>query len=463
MKQHIKKEISLNRYFIIFLAHAILSLICALLLWGCLLYAAAFFNLILPANTVEHSVAAWRAALDEHTVITPDTLPAGTSYAFFDSQGNLLQSDLTEKDLETAAELSSPAAQGDMRKKGTSVYIKFPTDSGCAIVAYRLIASFSSPFLQRLFPNAELFFLLLLFFMLIADFIFIAVRYARKLNKELQKLAAVAAQIGQQNLVFDIQKTRLSEFNRILDSLKQLKTDLQRSLKEQWAMEQQKKRQLAALTHDIKAPLSIIAGNAELLSETAQTDKQREYTAFILEHAAQIKRYVAEMMELSAPNRTSDTTVGLHKLLSHAVKNAETLGKEKQLSCCLTVHDLPKPFPVPKDKLQRILDNLIDNAVQYSPKQGTVFLRASYAADMLHLQIQDEGAGFSAEALSLATAEFYRSDKGRSSKEHFGLGLAIVRQIVTELGGTLRLENAVEKGALVTVEIPVRSLSENAI
>ena len=301
---------------------------------------------------------------------------------------------------------------------------------------------------------------MLLLLLIFADLVLIAIRHARKLSKELQKLAAAAEQIRSQTLDFDVQRTKLTEFNRIMDSLEQLKTDLKHSLGEQWAMEQLKKRQLTALAHDIKTPLAIVKGNAELLAETRLTEEQREYTAFILSHAEQIHRYVVGMMEISEPTSASDTFCEIRELLSSACRNIENLGKKKRLSCSLRTEDLPKSLPVRSGGLQRILDNLIDNAVQYSPEEGIVFLTAELDGNDLFVRVQDQGNGFSGEALSLAAAEFYRSDSSRNSKEHFGLGLAIAKQIVTELGGTLRLENASPKGGLVTVKLPVDFLSQ---
>lgn len=447
----------------IFLAHALLSLLCVGALWVCLLFASTYFQVVTPANAVERAVSDWCAGIDPHTLIAPDEIPSGADYAIFDHNGTLLQTNLNESALKTAASLAASNDPVNIRRSvpsiGSYIYLKINTDTQCVIVAYRLVSSFRSPLLRRFLPNAELFFLLLLFFLLAADFIFIAVRYARKLKRELLKLAAAADQIGRQNLDFDVPETRLSEFNKIMDSLEHLRTDLKRSLKEQWAMEQQKKLQLAALTHDIKTPLSIITGNAELLLETNQTKEQREYTTFILEHTNQIHRYVTGILELSRPDDVvSDHTHDLGELLSATVQMAESLGKNKNLSCLLTAENLPDFLPIPKEKLQRILTNLIDNGVQYSPKDGTIYLSACLEDGKLLLCVQDEGEGFSKEALIYATDEFYRSDKSRNSKEHFGLGLAIVRQIVTELNGTIRLENVKGKGALVTVSLPLDML-----
>ena len=450
----LKKERSLNHFFIIFLAHALLSFILIALLWIVLLSAASSFHILIPANTVERSVSSWLATLDGHSSITPEEIPSGAEYAFFNTDNMLLQTTLEENALETAVEFAASNDLTSIRRNSTYIYLRIDTDTQHVIIAYRLMATFASSFLRRIFPNAEIVFLLLLLFMLAADFIFIAIRYARKLNAELQKLDSAARQIGAQNLDFDVEKTKLSEFNRIMDSLEHLKTDLQHSLKEQWFLEQRKKQQLTALAHDIKTPLAIITGNAELLSETKQTKEQEEYTAFILKHTAQIHRYVTGMIAISRTAADKDSVCDIRDLLTVTVQNIEILGNRKQLSCSLSVEDLPDPLSVPKDNLQRILDNIIDNAVQYSPGNGTIFLCVRFAAHMLQIRVRDEGEGFTGEALALATTEFYRAEKSRSSKEHFGLGLTIAKQIVTELGGTLCLANAPEGGALVTICIP---------
>ncbi len=463
MEQYIKKwktkknKYSLNRFFIVFLAHALLSFLFVTGLWVCLLSAATALHLILPANAVEHAISDWMATLDGHTAITPGEIPEGAGYAFFDRQNRLLQTNLTGDALQDATELAFSEDQITIRRNASGFFLRMDTDSQHVVVSYQLRASFRPPLLNRLIPNAELFLFLSLLILLIADFLFIALRYARRLNRELQKLAAAADQIRTENLDFTVERTKLSEFNRIMDSLERLKTDLQQSLKEQWAMQQQKKRQLTALAHDIKTPLAIVSGNAELLSETDQTEEQKEYTAFILEHTEQIKRYVTDMLTLSRPDSFSGSVCDIKKLLSASAKDVESLGKKKGLSCLLRMADLPSSLPLPGDNVKRILANLTDNAVQYSPVNGIIYVDACLADNTFVLRIRDEGEGFSKKALAFATTEFYRGDESRSSKEHFGLGLFIAKQIVTQAGGTLRLENAPEKGALITVNLPLPS------
>ena len=102
-----KKEISLNRYFMIFLAHSVFSLVCTGILWAGILYAASLLNIIIPANTVERSVSAWRATLDGHSAIRPEDIPSGADYAFFNKDGMILQSTLDKDGLKTAGRLAS--------------------------------------------------------------------------------------------------------------------------------------------------------------------------------------------------------------------------------------------------------------------------------------------------------------------------------------------------------------------
>ena len=87
MEQNIKKERSLNRFFILFLAHAVLSFLCTTALWVCLLSASAYLGIVSPANTTEHAVSDWCASLDGQKTITPADIPAGAGYAFFDADG----------------------------------------------------------------------------------------------------------------------------------------------------------------------------------------------------------------------------------------------------------------------------------------------------------------------------------------------------------------------------------------
>ena len=272
-------------------------------------------------------------------------------------------------------------------------------------------------------------------------------------------------------LDFKIAQTNIREFNQVADSLDALRTELSRSLEEQWYLQQQKKRQFAALAHDIKTPLTIVRGNAELLAETDLDMEQTSYNQFVLKNTEQIQSYVTKMIETAKEDIPDEDSVSslpvlFRQFLDELCENTKSLGHKKDLSVSFTSETLPEYLPFSEAPMKRILNNLLDNAIYYSPDHGTVTLHTciippenstpgnSSVGRILQFTVSDEGCGFSAEALRLGTEEFYRDDTSRSDSSHFGMGLTIVKQLVDGMGGTLTLDNRPEGGGVVTVKLP---------
>ena len=161
-------------------------------------------------------------------------------------------------------------------------YVKRQTDTRIVVLTYDFRSAFANPTFRRLFPSAELLEVFLLLFLLLAAFVLVITRQAKYLSRELFHLQEAADEIRNQSLDFTIRPTAIREFNQVAASLDALKSELSASLKEQWHMQQQRRRQFSALAHDIKTPLTIVRGNAELLSETALDETQQSCNRFIL-------------------------------------------------------------------------------------------------------------------------------------------------------------------------------------
>ena len=113
-----------------------------------------------------------------------------------------------------------------------------------------------------------------------------------------------------------------------------------------------------------------------------------------------------------------------------------------------------------RDRLSQILVNLLDNAVKYTPKGGTVsFLAAKADANQVRIAVRDTGQGIPPNDLPRITERFYRVDKARSRVEGgTGLGLAIVKHLVQLHGGTLHIESEYGKGTTIEFMLPARQL-----
>ncbi|WP_313130440.1 histidine kinase dimerization/phospho-acceptor domain-containing protein [Anaerocolumna sp.] len=119
------------------------------------------------------------------------------------------------------------------------------------------------------------------------------------MRKELLILKNAALQIKEKNLGFEIHSTKVSDFNEILMSLDALKKELAASLTCCWKLEEERKSQFNALVHDIKTPLTIISGNAELLSESHLLKEDAKLNQNILEEVDQIQFYIQTLIEMN--------------------------------------------------------------------------------------------------------------------------------------------------------------------
>lgn len=450
----------LKKVFLNFFLQLILSLTGAFLLWFLLVFLLTGTGILLPANAVETQISEWMEDIDVSKELLTTDIPEGAEYAFFQTDSSLVSTNMDAESLAYAHSLTDSTDKKQQSSSATTIYKKIETDSQIVIIKYAIRAQFQVPFLRTVFPNAELFLLLLLLALLLTDLIFLCIHHAHKLEKELIPLQEAAEQIKKQNLDFNIPRTKIREFNKVLDSLDALKTELKHSLSRKWELEQQQRKQMSALAHDIKTPLTILRGNAELLAESELAFKQQEYVSYILDNTVQIQQYVTQILEISkqeALSYSAKEVCSLSELLAYIEDNCKNLGKEKHLQFLFQqAPALPKTINTNVEGLKRVLWNILDNAVFYSPQNGTVSFFVSFkpsksGQQQLIFSISDEGCGFSEEALRYATTEFYRDDKSRTSKEHFGMGLAIANQILSQLGGELILKNGVPKGALVEI------------
>ena len=221
-----------------------------------------------------------------------------------------------------------------------------------------------------------------------------------------------------------------------------------------------------------RRPLTIVRGNAELLSETALDPTQQTCNRFILENAAQIQDYLSRIIELAKTDdpaaysaecrfRAQLHTASFSTICSGIKKSRS----EKRTACSFFSTETLPAVPCHCRNIRRgvFLNNLLDNAVYYSPHKGTVTLDAAIRdykdapekESTLFLTVSDEGPGFCEDAPALRHGSLYRESADRNDKSHFGLGLSIADQLARGLGGSIALCNAPAGGAVVIVKLPL--------
>ena len=251
-------------------------------------------------------------------------------------------------------------------------------------------------------------------------------------------------------------RARVRELGATLKAMDDLRQNLAESLESQWGMEQQRRLELAALTHDLKTPLSVISGNAELLGggrldrgpagECGRHFPQRPPPPGLCGPAAGHDR-------LRGRPQPGEGEVSLPALAEGWREVGQSLcGAKPAAFRCPEVPRLE--LAVYRGDLDRAVSNLLDNAARYTPAGGTVTLSVTADGETLTIAVEDTGPGFSAGGPGPGEQAFYTSDASRPQEGHMGMGLYFAAQTAKRHGGALHLANT-GLGARAELVLPI--------
>ncbi|MCC8122461.1 MAG: HAMP domain-containing histidine kinase [Oscillospiraceae bacterium] len=228
-------------------------------------------------------------------------------------------------------------------------------------------------------------------------------------------------------------------------------TQIQRMLMERAAKssenEQRKNDLIAFLAHDLKTPLTSVKGYLSLLQENPGLDaEQREkYIGIALEKALRLEELMGEFFDISRLHLGGENgeaqPIQLSILLAQLADEFYPLFAEKNLEYRTEIAPQLQVMGEP-DKLARVFDNVLRNAVSYSSPGGIVLIRAErIAGEQVEITVRNQGLEIPEGELANIFMRFYRLDTARSTRTGgAGLGLAIAKEIVTLHGGTIRAE-----------------------
>lgn len=455
------RSIRLRAFFTQYLLTLFASFVLIVLIGIGLFFVSLKTGFVLSVGDVEASIERQRAAIASAETMSAELIPKTCEYAVVSKNGEFLSGSMTASEATAAWDVvrSGKTISGSHLYTGLNVDCYFPIErpNGFCIVEYSSMSQFSLQLLREHLPVPEI----LLFWMILAAFLFeiiiLSRLYGRKISRKLIPLQNATEKIREKDLAFEIKYSGIEEIDAALQSLDSMKTELKNSLEAQWKMEQTRKTQVSALAHDLKTPLTVVRGNAEMLCDTEQTEEQKEYTRYIMKNADQMEQYVQMLIDIckaEAGYSLQRTDVNIRTFLDELYAQINALALVKQLKTEFDEKNLPDIINVDASLMQRAVINIVSNAVDYSPKHGTIWFSASAEDNKIRFTVTDRGKGFSPEALKNAKSQFYQSDFSRSSKLHYGMGLFIADSIAKQHGGTLSVANSPSTGGgMVTIEI----------
>lgn len=449
----IKKQKAIGLYwlFLKFLAFFCFSTVLLILTLYMILVIGINSGFILPANYAEQTVRQISEQIADMEEFDEAVIPFPCKYVLFDENIKVLSSNMNPNEIAKAQEVWRNSAVYT-----NEWYMIIHREDSVCIISYDMYPHFSSPVLHKIIPNPEWCGIALFFVGFFTMAIGIAFAFGRKLKKELEPIMEATEAIKRQDLHFDVNATRIREFNTVLESIQGMSEALEDSLKQQWSLEQHRKRQISALAHDIKTPLTIIRGNTELLQESELYPEDMELLDYIHTSSDKIEKYLGLLMAAAKAEKDDELkseNFSVSTCIKELEKQAKAQCKAKNISLIIKKEALPEVFCGDKELIFRAVTNILDNAIEYTPEFGEIEFIMRGSSNQLTFTVTDHGKGFSEDSLRLATQEFYTEQKERSGK-HYGLGLFMAKSVAIKHNGELLLANKSDGcGAIVTLVI----------
>ncbi|HWU62992.1 MAG TPA: ATP-binding protein [Ensifer sp.] len=228
-----------------------------------------------------------------------------------------------------------------------------------------------------------------------------------------------------------------------------------------------KSRILATVSHDIRTPLSGIAGMSHLLSQTRLTPEQANYLSGIGQSVQALSQLVDDLLDFSSIEagrfQLHPREDDLRQLIESVVEMLAHRAHEKGIEIASWVAaDVPGLLSFDPERLRQILFNLVGNAVKFT-SEGGVLVSACMVEGELEIRVRDTGPGMSARGQEKLFREFEQVGEEKSRIGGTGLGLAISRRIVLEAGGSINVESQPGVGSTFIVRLPVRQASDSRL
>lgn len=221
---------------------------------------------------------------------------------------------------------------------------------------------------------------------------------------------------------------------------------------------------VANVSHELRTPIAAVMSAAETLRTAARTDPAAagSFVEIIERNARRLGDLVQDLLDLSRIEskefRLASDTLDLAGVVARTLEFHEerATGKRMQMSAAL-----PPALPAVRGDataLERVLSNLIDNAIKYCPEGAAIVVAAEDLGGKLRVAVSDDGPGIEARHLPRLFERFYRCDPGRSrAMGGTGLGLSIVKHLVEAMGGTVQVESTPGQGARFSFTVPTAS------
>jgi len=219
---------------------------------------------------------------------------------------------------------------------------------------------------------------------------------------------------------------------------------------------------ISNLSHELRTPVSVIRANSETLIDSALDDKKQAkiFAKAILHNAERLTDMVSSLLDLSRIEygelKLNFEQLDLDLFFKRYIESISTLSKKKNINILFNPQH-QGTINADFQAFERIMNNLVDNAIKYSEKDSQIIISTCNESDeYIKIMVEDSGEGISSEDKDHIFSRFYRTASARATdNQGSGLGLAIVKHLVNSLNGEVGVQNSESKGSIFWFTVPI--------
>ncbi len=227
---------------------------------------------------------------------------------------------------------------------------------------------------------------------------------------------------------------------------------------------------IATAAHELNTPLTAVMGFAELLlnveEHSLDKDQQKDFLETIYRKGEKLSRITEELLQLSSMERGRELFLEPEFFDIQKEMSSLIFHHKKENSTHTIINNFSEHLPeiyADRVKVSQVLDNLLTNAIKYSPRRGKIKVSGGIDGDTFVVEVEDQGIGMTPEQRERVFEKFYRADSSLTAVGGLGLGMSIVQDIIEAHQGEIFLESRLGKGTRVTVRLPLKQANNDLL
>lgn len=285
------------------------------------------------------------------------------------------------------------------------------------------------------------------------------------LTRSLRKIIYAAKRFQQGDLEYRIENAEKTDLANVASTYNSMADTILSDIEKIKSVEQLRQELIANISHDLRTPLSVIQGYIETLhmkNEELSAEERSEYLKTVIRSSERLSKLVAQLFEYSKLEanqiQPEKEPFLISELANDIHQNYSLLAKQKNIELKLSMEDgIPLVF-ADISLVERAIQNLMDNALKFTPEGGKVTVKIETEDDHVEVTIKDSGPGIKKDNQALIF-ERYRQTKVGEQKEGAGLGLAIVKKIMEIHDSSIKVFSKPNEGTSFSFSLPVHAIN----